>query len=234
METNNLIKTYASKAVQTALMRSVYTWMTLALVITGFVSMYVAKSYTLLSMIMQNSMAFWVLIIAELGLVWYLSARINKISFSTATVLFIAYSILNGVTLAFIFLIYTMSSIATTFFVTAGTFAVMALYGYVTKKDLSRIGGNLCIMGVIGIIIASLVNMFLHNSMMDLIISCVGVLLFVGLTAYDSQKIKQLLTADDIEVNESTQKIALMGAMTLYLDFINLFLYLLRLLGDRK
>ena len=224
METNNLVKTYASKAVQSALMRSVYTWMTLALVITGFVSMYVAKSYTLLSVIMQNSMAFWGLIIAELGLVWYLSARINKMSFTTATVLFIVYSI---------FLIYTMSSIATTFFVTAGTFGVMALFGYVTKKDLTRIG-SLCIMGVIGIIIASVVNMFLHNSMMDLIISCIGVLLFVGLTAYDSQKIKQLLTADDIEVNETTQKIALMGAMTLYLDFINLFLYLLRLLGDRK
>ena len=125
METNNLVKTYASKAVQSALMRSVYTWMTLALVITGFVSMYVAKSYTLLSVIMQNSMAFWGLIIAELGLVWYLSARINKMSFTTATVLFIVYSILNGVTLAFIFLIYTMSSIATTFFVTAGTFGVM-------------------------------------------------------------------------------------------------------------
>jgi len=233
METNNLVKTYASKAVQSALMRSVYTWMTLALVITGFVSMYVAKSYTLLSVIMQNSMAFWGLIIAELGLVWYLSARINKMSFTTATVLFIVYSILNGVTLAFIFLIYTMSSIATTFFVTAGTFGVMALFGYVTKKDLTRIG-SLCIMGVIGIIIASVVNMFLHNSMMDLIISCIGVLLFVGLTAYDSQKIKQLLTADDIEVNETTQKIALMGAMTLYLDFINLFLYLLRLFGDRK
>ena len=129
METNNLVKTYASKAVQSALMRSVYTWMTLALVITGFVSMYVAKSYTLLSVIMQNSMAFWGLIIAELGLVWYLSARINKMSFTTATVLFIVYSILNGVTLAFIFLIYTMSSIATTFFVTAGTFGVMALFG---------------------------------------------------------------------------------------------------------
>ena len=126
-----------------------------------------------------------------------------------------------------------MSSIATTFFVTAGTFGVMALFGYVTKKDLTRIG-SLCIMGVIGIIIASVVNMFLQNSMMDLVISCIGVLLFDGLTAYDSQKIKQLLTADDIEVNETTQKIALMGAMTLYLDFINLFLYLLRLLGDRK
>lgn len=233
MDTNNLVKAYASKAVHAALMRSVYTWMTLALIITGFVSMYVAKSYTLLSMIAQNSMMFWGLIIAEVGMVWYLSARINRIAFSTATILFIVYSILNGVTLSFIFLIYTMSSIAATFFVTAATFGVMAIWGYVTKKDLTRIG-SLCIMGVIGLIIASLVNMFLHNSMMDLVISCVGVLLFVGLTAYDSQKIKQLLTSDDMEVNETTQKIALMGAMTLYLDFINLFLYLLRLMGDRK
>lgn len=233
MDTNNLVKAYASKAIHAALMRSVYTWMTLALIITGFVSMYVAKSYTLLSMIAQNSMMFWGLIIAEVGMVWYLSARINRIAFSTATILFIVYSILNGVTLSFIFLIYTMSSIAATFFVTAATFGVMAIWGYVTKKDLTRIG-SLCIMGVIGLIIASLVNMFLHNSMMDLVISCVGVLLFVGLTAYDSQKIKQLLTSDDMEVNETTQKIALMGAMTLYLDFINLFLYLLRLMGDRK
>lgn len=233
MDTNNLVKAYASKAVHAALMRSVYTWMTLALIITGFVSMYVAKSYTLLSMIAQNSMMFWGLIIAEVGMVWYLSARINRIAFSTATILFIVYSILNGVTLSFIFLIYTMNSIAATFFVTAATFGVMAIWGYVTKKDLTRIG-SLCIMGVIGLIIASLVNMFLHNSMMDLVISCVGVLLFVGLTAYDSQKIKQLLTSDDMEVNETTQKIALMGAMTLYLDFINLFLYLLRLMGDRK
>ena len=110
---------------------------------------------------------------------------------------------------------------------------VTALYGYITKKDLTRIG-SLCLMGVIGLIIASLVNMFLHNSMMDMIISYIGVLLFVGLTAYDSQKIKQLLSHDDIEVNETTQKIALMGALTLYLDFINLFIYLLRILGDRK
>ena len=218
METNDLAKVYASKAkaVQATLMRNVYTWMTLALVITGLVSLYVAKSYTLLSMIIENRMLFWGLLIAEIGLVIYLSARIHRIAFSTATLLFIAYSILNGVTLAFIFMIYTMSSIATTFFVTAGTFGVMALYGYVTKKDLSRIG-NICIMALIGLIIASLVN-----------------LIFTGLTAYDSQKIKQLLTGEDIAINDTTQKIALMGAMTLYLDFINLFLYLLRFLGDRK
>lgn len=233
MRTNDLVNTYASKAAQSTLMRNVYSWMTLALVITGFVSLYMAKSQTLLSMIMQNSMLLWILLIAEIGLVIFLSARIHRISFTTATLLFIAYSILNGVTMAFIFLIYTMTSIATTFFVTAGTFGVMALYGYVTKKDLSRIG-NICIMALIGLIIATVVNIFLKNTMMDLIISGIGILLFVGLTAYDSQKIKQLLTADDIEVNETTQKIAFLGSITLYLDFINLFLYLLRFLGDRK
>ena len=207
--------------------------MTLALVITGAVAMYMAKSMTLLSMIMQNSLLFWGILIAELGVVWYLSARIHRISFTSATLLFILYSILNGATLSMIFLIYTMSSIATTFFVTAGTFGVMALFGYVTKKDLTRLG-SLCFMGIIGIIIASLVNIFLQNSMMEMIISYIGVLLFVGLTAYDSQKIKRLLMQDGVEINETTQKIALLGAMTLYLDFINLFLYLLRILGDRK
>jgi FtsH-binding integral membrane protein len=233
METNEITKTFTRSVAQASLFRSVYVWMTLALVITGFTALYVAKSYTLLNLMLQNQMAFWGVLIAELGLVFYMSARINRISFTTATILFIVYSILNGVTMSMLFLIYTMSSIATTFFVTAGTFGAMAVFGYATKKDLTRIG-NLCIMGVIGLIIASLVNMFLHNSMMDLIISYVGVLLFVGLTAYDSQKIKQMLSGEDIEVNETTQKIALMGALTLYLDFINLFLYLLRILGDRK
>ena len=233
METNEITKTFTRSVAQASLFRSVYVWMTLALVITGFTALYVAKSYTLLNLMLQNQMAFWGVLITKLKLVFYMSARINRISFTTATILFIVYSILNGVTMSMLFLIYTMSSIATTFFVTAGTFGAMALFGYATKKDLTRIG-NLCIMGVIGLIIASLVNMFLHNSMMDLIISYVGVLLFVGLTAYDSQKIKQMLSGEDIEVNETTQKIALMGALTLYLDFINLFLYLLRILGDRK
>lgn len=233
METNNLVKSIANKSAQAALFRSVYVWMALALAITGFVALYVAKSYTLLNAMAENSFLFWGLLIAEVGLVMYLSARIHRISFSTATILFIVYSVLNGVTMSILFMVYTMSSIATTFFVTAGTFGATALYGYVTKKDLTRIG-NLCIMGVIGLIIASLVNLFLQNSMMDLIISYIGVLLFVGLTAYDSQKIKQLLSDDSIEINETTQKIALMGSLTLYLDFINLFIYLLRILGDRK
>lgn len=232
-ETKNLIGNYASKAAQSTLLRSVYVWMTLALVITGFVSMYVAQSYQLISFIFGNKLALWSMLIAELAVVFYLSARINSISFTKATVMFIIYSILNGATLASIFLVYTMSSIASTFFVAAGTFGVMALYGYVTKSDLTRIG-NICLMALIGLIIATLVSMFWQNSMLQMIITYAGVILFVGLTAYDSQKIKRLLTADGIEVTEETQKIALLGALTLYLDFINLFLYLLRLLGDRK
>ena len=232
-ETKNLIGNYASKAAQSTLLRSVYVWMTLALVITGFVSMYVAQSYQLVSFIFGNRLALWGMLIAELAVVFYLSARINSISFTKATVMFIIYSILNGATLASIFLVYTMSSIASTFFVAAGTFGVMALYGYVTKSDLTRIG-NICLMALIGLIIATLVSMFWQNSMLQMIITYVGVILFAGLTAYDSQKIKRLLTADGIEVTEETQKIALLGALTLYLDFINLFLYLLRLLGDRK
>ncbi len=232
-ETKNLIGNYASKAAQSTLLRSVYVWMTLALVITGFVSMYVAQSYQLISFIFGNKLALWGMLIAELAVVFYLSARINSISFTKATVMFIIYSILNGATLASIFLVYTMSSIASTFFVAAGTFGVMALYGYVTKSDLTRIG-NICLMALIGLIIATLVSLFWQNSMLQMIITYAGVILFVGLTAYDSQKIKRLLTADGIEVTEETQKIALLGALTLYLDFINLFLYLLRLLGDRK
>ena len=164
METNNLVRNYTAKAAQATLLRSVYLWMTLALIITGFVAMYVAKSYTLVNMMIQNSMMFWGVLIAEVALVWYLSARIYKMSFTTATILFIVYSILNGVTLSILLLVYTASSIATTFFVTAGTFGTMAIFGYITKKDLTRIG-SLCIMGVIGIIIASLVNLFLQNSM---------------------------------------------------------------------
>ena len=231
--TKNLIGNYASKAAQSTLLRSVYVWMTPALVITGFVSMYVAQSYQLISFIFGNKLALWGMLIAELAVVFYLSARINSISFTKATVMFIIYSILNGATLASIFLVYTMSSIASTFFVAAGTFGVMALYGYVTKSDLTRIG-NICLMALIGLIIATFVSLFWQNSMLQMIITYVGVILFVGLTAYDSQKIKRLLTADGIEVTEETQKIALLGALTLYLDFINLFLYLLRLLGDRK
>lgn len=232
METSNLSSIY-SKTAQRALFRNVYVWMTMALAITGLVAMYMAKSLTLLQMILGSPFGMWGLLIAEIGLVWYLSARIQKISFATATVLFIIYSILNGATLSVIFLAYTASSIANTFFITAGTFAATGIYGYVTKKDLSSLG-SLCIMGVIGLIIATVVNIFLASDALTMVISYIGVALFVGLTAYDTQKIKRLLLSNDMEVNEETQKIALLGALTLYLDFINLFLYLLRILGDRK
>lgn len=232
METSNLSSIY-SKTAQRALFRNVYVWMTMALAITGLVAMYMAKSLTLLQMILGSSFGMWGLLIAEIGLVWYLSARIRQISFTTATVLFIIYSILNGATLSVIFLAYTASSIASTFFITAGTFAATGIYGYVTKKDLSSLG-SLCIMGVIGLIIATVVNIFLASDALTMVISYIGVALFVSLTAYDTQKIKRLLLSNDMEVNEETQKIALLGALTLYLDFINLFLYLLRILGDRK
>lgn len=232
METSNLSSIY-SKTAQRALFRNVYVWMTMALAITGLVAMYMAKSLTLLQMILGSSFGMWGLLIAEIGLVWYLSARIRQISFTTAIVLFIIYSILNGATLSVIFLTYTASSIANTFFITAGTFAATGIYGYVTKKDLSSLG-SLCIMGVIGLIIATVVNIFLASDALTMVISYIGVALFVGLTAYDTQKIKRLLLSNDMEINEETQKIALLGALTLYLDFINLFLYLLRILGDRK
>lgn len=219
--------------VMPALMRKVYTWMALALAITGVVSFGVASSPTLVASIFSSSSSLIILLIAELALVWWMSARIDKLTLSTATVLFIVYSVLNGVTLSCIFLVYTMSSIATVFFITAATFGAMALYGYTTKTDLSSMG-KILFMGLIGIIIATVVNLFLKNSMLDMIISYVGVLIFVGLTAWDTQKIKRMLTDYAGDMSENSQKIALMGALTLYLDFINLFIYLLRIFGKKN
>lgn len=221
------------RSAQLSLFRQVYLWMAMALVITGFMAMLVAESTTLLSLIFSSKLTFFGLIIAELALVWYLSARIDRISFTTATLMFIIYSLLNGAMLSSVFLLYTASSIASTFFITAGTFGVMCVYGYLTKRDLTSLG-NLCLMAVIGLIIAGLVNLFLQSSLMSLIVSGIGVLVFVGLTAYDSQKIKRMLLQEGLEVNDSTRKIALLGSLTLYLDFINLFLYLLRFLGNRR
>ena len=233
MESNSVTGSASSRYAQIALFRNVYMWMTFALIITGITALIVADTPSLITAIMSNNILFFGLLIAEFALVWYISARIHSITFTNATMLFILYSILNGVTLSFIFLAYTMSSIASTFFVTAGTFGVMCLYGYFTKKDLTSIG-NLCFMALIGLIIASVVNMFWSNSTLYWIVTYAGVLIFVGLTAYDTQKIKKLLLSEGTEVNETTQKIALLGALSLYLDFINLFLYLLRLLGNRK
>ena len=214
------------------LMQKVYLWMSLALVITGFTAYFVATSQTLLTMIFGNSLVMWGLIIAEFALVFSISGAINKLSLTTATLLFTLYSVLNGATLSVIFLAYTLSSIASVFFITSATFGAMALYGYFTKKDLSS-WGRILFMALIGIIIATVVNIFLKSGALNMIVSYVGVLVFVGLTAYDSQKIKEmLLQAPD--AGEGMQKIALLGALSLYLDFINLFIYLLRIFGSSR
>ena len=215
------------------LMGKVYLWMTLALAVTGLTSLYVASSPGLVQSIFASRGTFWLLVIAELALVFILSARIMKMSFSTAGIMFALYSVLNGVTMSFIFIAYTSTSIATAFFVTAGMFAAMSFIGFVTKKDLSSFG-SFFTMALIGLIIASVVNIFLNSSVMYWIITYVGVLLFVGLTAYDTQKIEQMLIEYGDEVNDSTQKLALIGSLSLYLDFINLFLYILRLFGNNK
>lgn len=224
--------TSTSATVFTVIMRKVYLWMTLALTLSGLTAYYVSGNYSLMETIIMNRAVFWILIIAEFGLVIGLSAAINKLSFPVAAIMFAAYSIINGMLLSVIFVAYTTSSIATTFFVTAGTFAAMAVVGTVTKTDLTKLG-SILLMALIGIIIATVVNLFLHNETMDIVISGIGVLVFTGLTAYDAQKIK-LMAEQAEEVNDSTQKIAVLGALSLYLDFINLFLYLLRFMGNRK
>jgi FtsH-binding integral membrane protein len=214
------------------LMRKVYVWMTLALVITGFTAYGVATSPGLLQAIYTNQLLMWGLIIAEFALVIGVTAAINRLSLTTATLMFIIYSVINGALLSFIFVAYTASSVATVFFITAGTFGAMALVGYTTKTDLSSMG-KILMMALIGLVIATIVNLFVKSSGFTLILSYVGVLIFVGLTAWDSQKIKQmLLQAPD--AGEQSQKLALLGALTLYLDFVNLLIYLLRIFGKRR
>ena len=215
------------------LMRKVYVWMALALAVTGLTAYGVSQSYTMMEMLFSNQATFWILAIVEIGLVIGLSAAINKLSFTAAAIMFVIYSIINGLTMSAIFLVYTMTSIATTFFITAGAFTGLALIGYYTKKDLSAIGKFL-MFALIGVIIASVVNIFLKSSGLEWGISIVGVLLFAGLTAYDSQRIKEMFLAHGNEVNDTTQKLAVLGALSLYLDFINLYLYLLRFMGKMK
>lgn len=211
------------------LMRKVYLWMTLALMITGITAAGVANSPNILALIYSSQVVMWGIIIAEFGLVIYISARLEKLSLSTATILFALYSILNGVMLSSIFLLYSTAIISKVFFITAGTFGVTALYGYATKKDLSSLG-NILFMALIGLVIATVVNVFMKSAMFDLILSYIGVIIFVGLTAWDSQKIKHMMMVQQ-NADESAQKLALIGALSLYLDFINLFLYLLRIFG---
>lgn len=221
-----------AQTLQAAFMSKVYTWMSGGLAITGLVAMWVASSPQLIAAIVGNQLVFFGLIITELLVVGYLISVIKKISTQTAGLLFAGYSVLNGLTLSIVFIVYTSSSISSTFLVTAGTFGVMSIYGYYTKKDLSS-WRNLLFMGLIGVIIASIVNIFMKSEMMYWLISYAGVLIFVGLTAYDTQKIKNMSLSAETG-SEDEAKGAIVGALMLYLDFINLFLFLLRILGNRK
>ena len=214
-----------------ALMSKVYLWMTLALVVTGMTAYYVASTPAILYAIVSNQIAFWGLFIGELVLVFVLSSRIMSLSFVTASLMFVIYSIMNGVFFSFILLAYTEQSIATTFLITAGTFGAMSLFGFVTKRDLSAMG-RILFMLLIGLIIATVVNIFMKAEGLTLILNYAGVVIFVGLTAYDTQSIKQMLQEHGDK--EGAEKIALLGSLSLYLDFINLFIYLLRFFGESR
>lgn len=209
-------------------MRKTFGWMALCLLITALAAMGVVN--TGLFYQIASSGAMWLLIIAELVVVFVLSARIHKMSVTTATIMLIVYSALNGATLSVIFVVYSLGSIAKTFFITTGMFGVMALVGATTKRDLSKMG-SILFMALIGLIIASLVNLFLRSSGLDWIISLIGVVLFTALTAYDVQRVKRLAAETDLYDDTQVGRLAVISALSLYLDFINLFLYLLRFFG---
>lgn len=216
-----------------AFIRSVYNWMAFGLALTGLMAFYVANSPTLKQIIFGNQLVFFGLIIGELALVFSLSARIQKMKAATATSLFVLYAALNGVTLASIFLVYTGASIVSTFFICAATFVACSVYGMTAKRDLTSLGSFMA-MGLIGIIIASVVNLFIGSHGMSMIISYIGVIVFVGLTAYDTQQLKLMALSQPSDIGAGVvRKGAILGALKLYLDFINLFLMLLRILGNR-
>lgn len=224
--------TTVAAAEQQSFITKVYGWMAMALAVTAVTAYFVASSSTMLNLIFSSKLVFYGLLIGEVLLVVYLSSMISKMSATTATATFLLYAILNGVTFSVIFLLFTYSSIASAFAVTALTFAAMSIYGYTTKRDLTTMG-NLSLMALFGIILSGVVNIFLHNSTLDLITSAIGIVVFVLLTAYDTQKIKQ----KNIIGNSGTdadKKEAIMGALILYLDFINLFLKILRFTGKRR
>ena len=230
--TREITLAQARQQASTIFLAKVFNWMAVGLAITGAIAYFVAASGMVRALI--ASPIFFILVLAELGLVFFLSARIDKIQPATATGLFVGYSALNGITLSTIFLAYTHASIAATFLVTAGMFAAMAVYGMVTKRDLSGMG-SFMFMGLIGIILASIVNIFLKSSGLYWAISAIGVLVFVGLTAYDVQKIKNIGEEGIMQQGEAAiRKGAIIGALALYLDFINLFLMLLRFFGGSR
>ncbi|MFQ5606414.1 MAG: Bax inhibitor-1/YccA family protein [Candidatus Zixiibacteriota bacterium] len=225
---------YGSRAIVTdrTFLNAVFMWMTGGLLLSGFTAALVAVSPGLSEPLFTNSALRWGLIIAQLGAVIYLSARIEKMSLATARFTFLAYSILTGYTLSIVFLIYTQSSLFATFVVAGGTFGLTAAWAHATNRDLSRMG-NLLFMALIGLILASVVNIFFASSTLYWITTYVGVLLFVGLTAYDTQQLKRL-GQSELAGGERGQKLAILGALRLYLDFINLFLMLLRIMGSRR
>jgi hypothetical protein len=230
--TTQMVTAEQAEELQRTFVVKVYGWMMAGLMVTGIVSLLTLYTPGLIELIFSSRWVYLGLFVGQLGLVVYLSARIEKMAAATATMVFIGYSALTGLTLSLIFLIYTAESLASTFFVTGGTFGVMSAYGYITKRDLTGMGSFL-MMGLIGMIIASFVNMFFNNSTLYWITTYIGILIFVGLTAYDTQKIKQM-SGLALEGGEVEQKGAIMGALRLYLDFINLFLLLLRVMGNRK
>jgi len=216
-----------------AYMPQVYGWMTCGLLLTAFVSWYAAQTPAILDCVFSSQITFFGLIIAQLALVFVISGMVNRLSAAMATSLFMLYSALTGLTLSSIFIAYIYSSIASTFVVTAGMFGAMSLYGYTTKRDLSGFGSML-FMALIGIVLASLVNIWLKSSALIWAITYIGVAVFVGLTAYDTQKLKAMGEQLNTDNHESFRKYAIVGALTLYLDFINLFLMLLRIFGNRR
>jgi uncharacterized protein len=213
---------------QNALIRQVYAWMGAGLTITSIMALVTLSSPVVLTAITENRLVFYGLMVGELALVFTLSGAINRLSATTATLLFVAYSALNGVTLSIMALVYTANSITSTFVITAGMFGAMSIYGYMTKRDLTS-WGSFLFMGLIGVVIASVVNIFVGSSAVSWVVSAVGVLVFTGLTAYDTWKIKAMAAQ-----GTEGRKPAILGALTLYLDFINLFLMLLRFTGNRR
>ncbi|TCC15022.1 Bax inhibitor-1/YccA family protein [Kosakonia quasisacchari] len=214
-------------------MAQVYGWMTCGLLLTAFVAWYAARSEAIMSFVFSSQITFFGLVIAQLAVVFVLSGLIHKLSAGLATTLFMLYSALTGLTISSILLVYTAQSIAATFVVTAGMFGAMSLYGYTTKRDLSGLGSML-FMGLIGILLASLVNFWLKSEALMWAVTYIGVVIFVGLTAYDTQKLKNIGQQIDVRDASQLRKSTILGALTLYLDFINLFLMLLRIFGNRR
>jgi len=211
---------------------NVFSYMTLALVISGIAAYWFAASGMILNLLEGSSIMMWIVMLAPLGMVLLMSFAFNRLSYTALIAIFLAYSFINGISLSVIFLVYAMATIAKVFFITAGLFATMAVIGYTTKTDLTKMG-SILMMALIGLIIASVVNFFMQSGTMDYIISCFGVLIFTGLVAYDTQKVKRI--GAGVEYGSAAAgKLAVMGALSLYLDFINLFLFLLRIFGGRR